>query len=435
MKHWGTLFITLAAAGVSLLLCDMNVSYADTLSTEQVQQLTNDGALAADQERQIQDIDRQLQQGNVTPQQRTDLQNQKADLERRIEVKRQAARQFGGAEGERVFDRARDARRKQYELQDAQRQLANAPDSEKRRIERRINRIPLELGDLQRGIGTLPPMPSATSAPAGSSGTGAMNLPADGNANVGFAMGGQTVKIKGTATLGSGQQIARIKANLSTLVTGTFRQPILSAAGFGAFSGQNGFWGDGDEQPPPVSQVGNDGSFSMEISPQFLQGYTDNITAQFDYSRFEKDDLSLKASYQLAVGYAFDAGTVLLGYGAFQGLGDSVSADVSINDNPSKIFGLRDGVSPWQIAEDVGHTGLDIGGWTHQALPFGTTLGWQPTGDPGVLARFVNQFGDKIDYVENNAGNSGVPVSSWQPAEWIEKPALPMPTVKVELNR
>jgi len=310
------------------------------------------------------------------------------------------------------------------------RALRNDPDFKKARHALRAN-----TDAWPRGVTPRRDAPTTTTTPSGGSSPGAFNVPSNGSTNVGLAMAGQAVKIKGTATLGSGQQMTRTKANLSTLVAGVMQRPILSAVGFDIYKGQNGFWVEGDELPPPVSQVGNDGTFSLDISEKYLAGYSDKITARFDYSSLGEDAaFRVGASYNLAVGYGFDAAHLKYDYGAFKSLQYSVTADVGINDNPSKIFGLRDGVSPWQIAEDAGHANLNLGGWIHQAMPFGTTLGWQPTGDPNVLEQFANSFGDKINYIENNAGNSGVPALSWNPANWIEKTARALPRVKLELK-
>jgi len=58
-----------------------------------------------------------------------------------------------------VFEKSRDARLKQYELREAEEKLSNAQGDDKKRAQRTFNRVKLELDDLKKKIGILPPMP------------------------------------------------------------------------------------------------------------------------------------------------------------------------------------------------------------------------------------------------------------------------------------
>lgn len=415
---------------------------ADTLTPQQRQQIIDDGYKAADQDQRIHEIDKQVNQGNVTPQQRTDLQNEKADLERRINGKKGAANALGGQEGGRLFDRAREARNKQWEKKALEEQLKNATGREKTRIERKINRITTELQNDYRDLGTLKDLPASSSSGSGSSqGTPGANLgtafsPTNGGLQVGY-------KIKGTARLGSGKAIVKTKLNLPTLVTGVnmVNENVLNPEAFLAFGGTAGFWGKGDGEVPPVSEVAGNGNWGLSVGGTWMEKYSTKVTAHIDWSKVqsfkEVPDSSLADTnyYRVVIGHGFDVGALSLGYSAFKSYqaDGSQPVHVGINDNPAKIFGVNR--NPWQIGEEVNQAGLNIDGWTHHAMPWGTTLAWQPTGDATVLDTFSQNFSSAIKYQEENAGIWDEPVHSWNPKHWQNYPAFAVPTIKLKLEK
>jgi len=95
------------------------------------------------------------------------------------------------------------------------------------------------------------------------------------------------------------------------------------------------------------------------------------------------------------------------------------------------MFGLRDGVSPWKIVEEVNGSGLPTGGWTQAALPFGVMWAWQPEGDAGVLDDFIAQHGYSIAYTKHIAGTSGAP-AAFDPRDWPKTHTLPIPHLQIE---
>ena len=88
-------------------------------------------------------------------------------------------------------------------------------------------------------------------------------------------------------------------------------------------------------------------------------------------------------------------------------------------------------MSPWRIVEDTQGAGLPLGGWTHASMPWGTTLGWQPTGNASTLDSFTQEFGNVIQYEEPNAGISGAP-APLNPKDWPQEPAMPVAHMKIK---
>lgn len=139
-------------------------------------------------------------------------------------------------------------------------------------------------------------------------------------------------------------------------------------------------------------------------------------------------------SYTYGVGYGYDVGLINIPLTSLFGRQLVDLGALVINDNPSRIFGMKDGVNPWAIVNEVEGSGLPIGGWTHAALPFGTTLGWQPEGDAGVLDDFISQHGDSVAYTEHNAGTAGAP-APWDTREWPNSVTHPIPHLQLQKNR
>ncbi|MDT7041623.1 hypothetical protein [Candidatus Nitronereus thalassa] len=135
--------------------------------------------------------------------------------------------------------------------------------------------------------------------------------------------------------------------------------------------------------------------------------------------------------YEAGVGYGYDVGLVDIPFVNFIGRQQIDLGAIVVNDNPSKIFGLNPGTSPWRIAEDTQGAGLDLKGWTHSSMPWGTTLGWQPAGNAGTLDAFTQEFGNVIQYEEANAGISGAP-APLNPDDWPQGPAMPAAHTKIK---
>ena len=133
-----------------------------TPAQKKLQEMTDRGAAVADAEQRIKEIDRELSKPNLDPQTKEKLERDRADAERSRQANQGTVENLEGigSDAHKVFEKARDARRKQHELEEARRAAANAQGEDKKKAERRVKRLELEFGDANKGIGTLPPLPA-----------------------------------------------------------------------------------------------------------------------------------------------------------------------------------------------------------------------------------------------------------------------------------
>lgn len=161
--------IFLSACLLAAVVVLVTPTPSQTLTPQKTKEMTDLGCKVADAERKAQDIDKALSKPNLDPDLRDRLQKEKADAERSKQANEGTAENVEGKDSDayKVFEKARDARRKQYELDDAKKAAQGATGEDKKRADRRINRLQMEFDDAKKGIGELSELPIFRYASAG----------------------------------------------------------------------------------------------------------------------------------------------------------------------------------------------------------------------------------------------------------------------------
>jgi hypothetical protein len=413
------------------------------LTPQQVQTLTDLGAKVADLEQQISEVDQQLRDPNLTDQQKRDLEGKRNDLNYSKGRNEGTARdQYGldrkeNRDAKDVFDKARDARKKQYELAEAERKAAQNPNDKK--AQRVVNRVKLELQDLLRGIGTLPPLAMGPPSPGTEGSTTGALAQAGGNVpateNVGAIAQQSTLVIKGTAKMGSGvaiprgtfatgAMIARHETPEEFVTPGTGDEVQLSL-GLGGPIVKDRFWiwgaYTGNQEPPPVTEVGTDGSFGFEYKVGYNYDVGKDLKASLDYE------------YKTAVSAGYNYGC---GKRSVQDLAAGTPvAPIGVEDRTQLIKGLKPGANLWQVDDAFMSHGL------------GHIQGWEPWESPNTtftpstwfaykiaesdVPKF-NQFGSWFfNTIGPNYGINTAPAPAWKPENWPNERSKGIPTARI----
>jgi len=418
-------------------------SHATSLTSNQIKNLETMGSKAATADHNIKLLKNKLDKGNLSKWQLEKIEKDIRKHESEIQQQEGAARLEGegSKEGKELFDKSREKHNKDWELLDAEDALK---DAEKRgdkkgikRAKRRIKRIKKEQAILDGEFKALKTKLEAAAQKA----KGSSGQPSGKKKTV-----AQTYKIKGTATTKSGSQVATTKLNLPTLVAGVmvdYRHTAINFVKDEPSTGKSiGDWTKADEEPNPIGTVVG-GDVELTVGVKYL--FTEELSAKFQYSpevannqnagiegsEANTTGLSNPFTYTIGVIHGYDATFTQVRYGDLLQQSEYNFGNSEINDNPSNMYGLRDGVSPWGIGKEMEASGLSLKGWTPAALPFGTTLGWQPEGDAGVLDDFVAQHGNAIAYQEANAGTAGAP-APWDPGEWPKTRTQSIPHLQLQ---
>jgi len=420
------------------------VSQGDTLSPEAKRQIINDGYKAADQDQRIREIDDELGRGNLSQQERTRLQNEKADLERRINGKKGTAQVAGGQEGARLFDRAREARNKQWEKKALEDELSTATGSRKKRIQRTINRLDFELQNDYSDLGSLQDLPTASSSRSGSSQSSLGPNGGGTNDNALASRAGkipQTFKLKGTANLSSGQNAAKTTVSLNNvtfnnLATATLVSPGETPEHFldpsrdeDKDTGIGGRWPAGSEFAPNVSDFSVVG-YEVVAAP-------DNFFYSHAYTAFNAEPFSdtteVGGDVKLSVGIGYNFGSSSLALGAFYRRltlkAEYQVDDIQVNDFDSNIYQYDSNFNLWRDSDEFRQEhGIDMT-WSHLTHPIGNFTDFQQS--ETLKSQWEWRAPNSILNIEPNFGISGAPALGFHPESWPKTEASPVPRLTI----
>lgn len=405
------------------------------LTPQDVQRLTDLGAKVGDLEHQMGELDKQLQNPNLSDNQKKDLNRQKDELNNSKGRNEGAARdEFpGDREAQRVFEKAKDARKKQRELEEAERKAAQDPNDKK--VQRTVNRLRLELQDLQRGIGTLPPLAMNMPSPGtGGSATGALaQAPGASLAGASDLSLQASYTIKGTAKMGSGVAIPK-----GTFVTGVMLSRQETPEEFVesgddsklSFGGELGgpivrdklwFWGTNtaNAAAPPLATINANGAYQYDYKVGLDYGLGKNLALGVEY----------KAAFSAGVNY----GCVKQSF-ADLAAGKEMPT-TAIEDRTQLIKGLSPRANLWQVDEAFVQNGL------------GHAQGWDPWESPDTTFTPRTWFSYKIaesdiskfnrigstyfDVIGSNFGINTAPAPAWKPENWPSAHPSGIPTARV----
>ncbi|MEW6248673.1 MAG: hypothetical protein AB1555_18465 [Nitrospirota bacterium] len=433
--------VLLLLVGAVAFLSIPRTIQADTLSPQRIQELTDLGAQIADRERAMKEAERQLQQPNLSETDRARLTNE-VGSHRDFIKNTTAGIEAQGADQKKVLDRAIEARKKQYELQEARAKAAADPSDKK--AQRLANRLDVELKNDYKDIGTLPPLPQQAMAPSSTTGAMAPTGTAGGAQQVNWALTGtlqfaSKPKVKGGAQETATATIAeQTRARVTMTFEGKDENPDSWLKGIG-YS-----WKSWDAFSPKVEYSRQDNTYSVggEFTRQELreqQLVFTNVTvhgASTDESGIQsygKTEVTIpqiprvpdvpSSSGQGPISTALASGVYPVPIG-----------EILIDNRPSYIKRFRPDANVWQISQDLEHAGLPgMDAWTPWRNPLGSDMFVYYLEDPSQVTRFTEVAGPRLDLLEPNEDLGGAPAPSLDPLRWpmTAAEALPRWTIRV----
>lgn len=423
------------------------VAYPDQLSPQKIQEITDKAVKAADAQKRIEDIDKELStNSNLTEAQRQQLRTERADMERSRQANEGTVRTLEGPEGNRIYDTAKEARQKEYEVRQAEEQAARATGDEKRRVERRLARLRLELQDLKRVLGpgtTFPSLPTpgrslAGAAPDTTPGSQGLTqtpaaaqpglpsvMPARGPmANVSLSGTYHIGRKGGTRETATADINRRTRTHVTATLTGREENPEdwkRSAVGYQ--------WNLADSLAP-MAAAGVNGNYSLgyQIPRSELQSMHDRFSALHVYAA--GDNVTGTGE----PGYGEVAHTIPRLPFSIPSFDEAVdrsydvpAGDLAIDDRFSIIGRVMPNVSLQALDRDLQSSGQPgINAWNAWSNPMGLPIyQYQAEGLEG-LRTFNTLGGTRLDYVEPNEDRV-VAVPHWNPARWPVTRADAMP--------
>ena len=428
-------------------------AHADTLSQAKIQEITDKATKSADAQKRMEDIDKELSSNNnLNPAQRESLQQERADLDRSRQANEGTVRTLEGPEGQRIFDKAKEARLKEYELREAERAAANATGDDKKRLERRVNRLRLELQDLRRALGTgitFPSLPApgvsllgsaTTSTPTGQVLT--ENPGSPGGQPSGMSAVNATMIGKSTFTVSlNGAYHYKAKpgsqATSTVDVTRQARKHVVNATLTGR-----------EENPEQWNVLAGAYAWTLSDSLAPILGYGEKGAYSLQF-RLPKEELGIMHDRFSTLNlYASDSGTKAesTGYGeqhlqipkfpsgipaallSGSDVYDVPVGDVAMTGGYQLIGRLDPDVNLVRVGQDLegaGFSGVDM--WTGWQNPLGAPIYGYSLEDVSLLDRYRGVLGNRLDYVEPNELRSEAPMLSLNPAHWPKTVAHPSP--------
>lgn len=427
------------------------VAWPDEVSPQKMQELIDKAVKATDAQKRIEDIDKELSaNSNLTEAQRQQLRDERADMDRSRQANEGTVRTLEGPEGNRIYDSAKEARQKEYELRQAEEQAARATGDEKRRAERRVNRLRLELQDLRRVLGpgtTFPPLPVPGRSLAGvapDTTRGSQDVaqtPAaaqPGTPSVMPARGAMvSVSLSGTYHIGrkggtretaTADINRRTKTHVTATLTGREENPEEWRRNTIGYQ-----WNLADSLAP-MTAAGTDGTYSLgyQIPRSELQnmhdrfgslqvyGAGDNVTGTGDPGYGEVAHTIPRFPFSIPSFAEADDRSY-----------DVPAGDLAIDDRISVIGLVMPNVSLQALDRDLTSNGQPgINAWNAWSNPMGVPIYQYWAEGLEGLDVFSALGGTRLQYVEPNEDRV-VAVPHWNPARWPVTRAGAIPNATV----
>lgn len=406
------------------------------LTPQEIQDLTDLGAKVSDLEHQISELDKQLRNPNLSDAQKTDLNRQKQELDNSKWRNEGTVRdQYGSKqEAKDVFEKAKEARKKQRELEQAEHKAAQDPSDKK--AQRTVNRLKLELQDLQRGIGTLPPLAMGATTPGIGSSTGA---------NVATTPGATTSQAVNVAFTGTWKPKRKPGKETQTADISTLRVAVSY---------------EGKDETPETFVQGKDLAWTGIDCKKIGLSYAladKTFSIGSNWTRYELK--TYQDQYTHANVYGASVPTADLGYYGgrrritvpqlateildlpaqrFGGTNlDQVSypipvGDFVIDNTLSHIKLVPKSTNAWKLSEDLVRGGLpNMDAWSSGFLtPSGNRLYTYSLDSPAQANQAMQIAGNRIDYIEKNEDATAAP-AGWLPSSWPRTQAQALPSFRI----
>lgn len=389
----GLLRISLIVVGVFLVGLDVVPNAWAELPVAVRDQIIKDGIKAGDQDQQVKDLDKQIKKN---PPNKKELEKNRDRLKARINGKKGAAEVSGGKEGQELFDKARDARNKQHELQQMEDEYKKNPS---KKLARKIKNLKFILANDYKGVGSLPNLPAT--APV-SGGGGTVTLPLSG---VVTPVGGD---LSAPFQVFGGYQLNDETVESFLKSPGTGNQKTEPTTGNSQNLG-NGHENGQAPQTEPKSWSPTDANPVNMVIGNSAKTFGFQYDVEYQYVNQEAEVFVVAGVDQ----YLGKWSTFLSQQ--YDGMAIE-SAEVILDTTPTFITGLPGSTDPRSFKAHWAQEGFDMSQWSGETLPTGNYLQWKISED--VFSQFANQASSNILYFERDPTTAIAPAPGLSPDTW-----------------